>query len=128
MSGKQTFEEFFFKLAVLTGVVVLLFSVFNKYDIIMIILRPILAFLVIFILGKSFIYIWEKLSSPNGKKNQSTKIDYVSGEINTYGSKQEDRQKEEHVPGQINSCIKDGLPDADTKAEMVRKMGWEVDQ
>jgi len=125
VSGKKTMDNLFFKLALLTGVVVLSFSVFNKHYPLMIILRTVIAFLIIFILGRVLTLIWTKLSIPDNKDtdkntssdNKSSRIDFVLGDFG-----------EQNMPGQINRSMTDGTPDAKTKAEITKKMGLDGEE
>lgn len=127
LQTKRKIEELFLKLAFVTGAIVLLFSILGGYPYFIIVLRTLLSFLVIVFLGKVFGNIWGKVSPPPPKKVdkfQST-IDFLLGdEIVDSLNKQKEENHEASLAGQINADMKNGLQDAGTKAEIVRRMGW----
>ncbi|NLI92205.1 MAG: hypothetical protein GX434_08390 [Peptococcaceae bacterium] len=155
LPGKQSVESFLFNLSLAAGGVVLLFSVFNGYTFMMIVIRTALSFFFMFFLGKGFLVLWDKFSPPPVKKepNYGSAIDVLLGDINAKGmkgtlynsggiisedvEKSPEEQNEEPVsagtyggsiPGQISMDMKNGLQDAGTKAEIVRRMGWGEEQ
>lgn len=144
LPDKQSIESFIIKLSVITGGVVLLFSVLNGYQFQMIMVRTILSFLFMFLLGKGFIILWEKLSPPRSekKKDYFPTIDVTLGDhetlsipskedgnaINTTNKDDETAPSGTYsgaIPGQINIDMTNGLQDSENKAEIVRRMGWE---
>ena len=128
MPGKQTWVNFFYRLGLLSALIVLLFSIVNQYSILMIVARTVLSFFVIYFLGMIYISILERFSDHNQvsdkAKSNERNIDYVLGELNASEKTQENTPEESILPGQINTGMKDGLPDIDTQAEIIKKMGW----
>jgi len=138
---KLKIKKFFFILALLMGAIALGFSIFNQYSFYMIIFRTVLSFLIVFFLGKGMALLWEKLFSPP-KKELLNKVDVLLDELNSISNQEKSLQPQElsleskisdpglqatGFPGQVNSGMKDGLPDAEVQAEIVRKMGWGKD-
>lgn len=116
MPGKQTIENLIFNLAIIAAVIVLIFSVYNAYNYLMIVLRSVMAFIIIYSLGKGLMRIYFKFAPPPPEKRST--IDIILGDL----SQREDNA-EKTIPGQINADIKNGLQDPDNKAEIVKRMG-----
>ncbi|UWG98342.1 hypothetical protein LPY66_05935 [Dehalobacter sp. DCM] len=129
---EQTFNTYLIRISVAAAIIALLFSAFNGYDYVAIILRTILSFAFIYILGKGLGALWKKFESPPPvveEDNRSAKIDILLGEINELENeiKAAQNQSSAVYPGQINNAVIDGLSDTAKKAEIVRKMGWGED-
>jgi hypothetical protein len=124
---KSKLEDLLFKLSIITGAVVLLLSILNGYQLLMIILRTILSSSFIYVIGKGFLRLWEKISLPpqEGSLDYRSKIDILLGDSQLNDEQSTPTDQEITIPGQINPNMKNELQDAKNKAEMVRKMGWE---
>ncbi|RNC29545.1 MAG: hypothetical protein AWM53_00543 [Candidatus Dichloromethanomonas elyunquensis] len=135
LTGKHSLESFIFYLSLAAGGVVLLFSVSNGYSFFMILIRTVLSFFLIYFLGNGLLTLWEKFSPPLPKKevNFRSTIDVILSDLNARGMKGStynaggsvvESEDKEQLPGQISKDMKNGLQDAGTKAEIVRRMGW----
>lgn len=129
-------ESFFYKLALGSGIIVLLFSFLNGYGFLYIIFRTALAFILIYFLGQGLLKLWQSITpvQQQGGQYLSQFVDVMVGddldvsenneEVASAGAKQG-----EDLPGQVRINIKKDLPEDDkTKAEMVRRMGWQESQ
>ena len=124
-------ESLFYKLSLATAISVLLFSVLNGYGFINIIIRTALAFIFIYFLGQALLVLWQSISPPPRQaQDLSHYLDVMVGEdmdLNNISEVTTSTDKRaDSFPGQIRMDIKNDLQeDNDTKAEMVRRMGWE---
>ena len=125
-------QRFFYKLSLGAAISVLLFSILNGYGFIYIIIRTALAFIVIYYLGQGLLVVWQSISpSPHQAGQYSSQyFEAVVGEEIELKSIEKatlsTEKRPEDFPGQIRMNIKDDLQeDANTKAELVRRMGWE---
>jgi hypothetical protein len=134
---EKKLEQNAFRLSVISAGIVLVFSIFNGYRYPAIILRTVLAFLFIYLLGKGLILLWNKVSPPVKEEKSPSKIDIFLGDAESQDESAPDKTGQpadnllslkKRVPGQINNQIMDDLPDAAVRAEIVRKMGWGDDQ
>jgi len=128
-------ESLFYKLALGSAIIVLLFSILNGYGFLYIIFRTGLAFILIYFLGQGFSLLWQSISPPHQPEaqNLSKYFDVMVGDELDIKENTEAKgnisKSIEPLPGQIRMDIKNGLPeDIDTKAELVRRMGWEENQ
>lgn len=135
MPLKQKLELFLFRLSLLAGGTVLLFSILNGYHFLIIMLRTVLSFLFIYSLGKGLIELWQRILPPPRKENRyRPRVDVILGDVNSNEINPEDGKEEYRadvantysrvVPGQVNIDMKNELEDAENKAEIVRRMGW----
>jgi hypothetical protein len=123
---KLNLEDYLFKLAIITGTLVLLLSVLNGYQPVKIILRTVLSFLFIYLIGKGFLRLWAKVSLPSQDGlDYRSKLDILLGDSQANDEQNPPTAQEITIPGQISPNMKTELQDAKNKAEMVRKMGWE---
>lgn len=132
---KLSLESFLVKLALAAAGLVLLFSVLGGYSLLMISLRGVFAFFLIYLLGKGLLRLWEKSSPPPSEINVSSRIDVILGDIAALESELDhDFDYQAHsaagtygriIPGQINAGLQNGLPDVEKQAEIVRRMGLE---
>lgn len=146
LPNQPMMERFFYKLSLAAALGVLVFSVWNGYGFIYIIVRTALAFIFIYFVGQALLKLWQSISpSPHTRGHQSRYFDVFVGEDN---DKLKDRQatdKEnslspeninhnaqklaEGLPGQVRMDLKKDLQqDHTTKEEMARRMGWEDNQ
>ncbi|MCM1567366.1 MAG: hypothetical protein NC238_15780 [Dehalobacter sp.] len=130
-------EKNAFRLSVVSAGIVLVFSIFNGYRYPAIILRTVLAFIFIYLLGKGLILLWNGAAPPAKEEKPSSRIDIFLGDTESQdknaphetGQPKESLQSlKKQVPGQITNQMMDHLPDAAARAEIVRKMGWSDDQ
>mgnify|MGYP001179136824 FL=1 len=63
------------------------------------------------------------MGKPHTPLQGEKRIDYILGELDLSTEKQDNAQHK-NFPGQINQGMKEGLPDSETQAEIIRKMGW----
>lgn len=123
-------ESLFYRLALGASLIVFLISVFNGFGVISIILRTALSFMMIYFLGQGLLMLWQIISPPPGQYS-GRYFDMFVGEDNLSHNQENEKTGErlEGLPGQVRMDIKNGLPeDADTKAELVRRMGWGKNQ
>ncbi|NLM20981.1 MAG: hypothetical protein GX207_04445 [Peptococcaceae bacterium] len=123
MYGEHTWKGIFYWLALGTAMLVMLFSVYNKYSFLVISLRTIIGFLIIYFLGIVLHHIWNIMDVTQNPPQEQNRIDYILGEIHA-PERQERKEQENIFPGQINKEMKDGIPDTDTQVELAKKMGW----
>lgn len=129
-------ESLFYKLALGSGIIVLIFSIINGYGFLYIIFRTALAFILIYFLGQGLLKLWQSITPTHKQQGQSLSqfIDVMVGEDLISENDEEvvskgANQKSEGLPGQIRIDLKKDLPEDDkTKAEMVRRMGWQESQ
>ena len=132
---KWKVENLFYKLALAAAMVVFIISILDGFGFISIIFRSALAFFAIYLLGQGLLLLWQSISPPPKKEgnNAGRYFDMLVGEDDfTNNEDKSDKSKDGHMeglPGQVRKDIINGLPDdADTKAEMVRRMGWGENQ
>ncbi len=129
-------ESFFYKLALVSGMIVLLFSILNGYGFLHIIFRTALAFILIYFLGQALLTLYQSISpAPKQAEQKSSQfLDVMVGDdLDISDTNEEDENKEPtqsgSLPGQVRIDLKKDLPEDDkTKAEMVRRMGWQENQ
>jgi hypothetical protein len=143
---KQSLESFVFILSLLAGGIVLIFSILNSNDYFRIGIHAVLSFVLMYFLCNGLLVLWEKISPPPPPKetDAAAAVDILLGDLGAedFGLShisQEDKSKNlsrqssapaalkayrGSTPGQINPDMKNGMPDAETQAEMVRRMGW----
>ena len=129
-------ESFFYKLALGSGTIVLLFSIINGYGFLYIIFRTALAFILIYFLGQGLLMLWQSITPAHQQEGQNTSRYFdvmVGDDLDISEDNEEVASKginqSEGLPGQIRLDIKKDLPEDDkTKAEMVRRMGWQEKQ
>lgn len=129
--NRSKIESFFYKLALGSGMLVLLFSILNGYGFLYIIFRTGLAFILIYFLGQGLLMLWQSISpAQQPKKQNSSLFDVMVGDDSDISDNEKDSaKKSESLPGQIRIDIQKDLPEDDnTKAEMVRRMGWQENQ
>jgi hypothetical protein len=131
---KESIESLIYKLAILAAGSVLVLSIYNGYHFLLIILRTIAAFLIIYFLGKGLMAVWDSLSPPPAEPTFS-KIDVLLGDqiLNDENGNLDVAEDEGTfspgsyqgtLPGQINANLKNKLSDAEQKAQIAQKMGW----
>lgn len=142
LSRKQALDSLIMKLSLLTGGIVLLFSILNGYSFMLIILRACGAFIFIYGLSEGFKKLWVSFAPPiKQEKHEGSRIDVILGSLSPDNDKE--TQTLEHnseqasapseplarayggVAGQINHHMQDGLQDMETKEEIIRRMGWD---
>lgn len=135
---EQSFNKFLIWFSLAAAVITLGFSALNAYGFPAIVIRAILAYAFIYVLGKGLCALWKKFTPPPPAEedDRSSKIDIILGEINGPESERHHDSQEKPqnsrssnntntaYPGQINNAVIDGLTDNAVKAEIVRKMGW----
>ncbi len=132
----STIESFVYKLALGSGTIVFLFSIINGYGFLYIIFRTALAFILIYFLGQGLLMLWQSITPPAHQQGQnlSRYFDVMVGDDLDISEENEEVSSKgtnqgESLPGQIRIDIKKDLPEDDkTKAEMVRRMGWQENQ
>jgi hypothetical protein len=89
-------------------------------------LRAVVAFAVIIILGQVIIYIWKMIPSKQSSKGSEKKsrLDVFIGDDETLKEVAATSLLKQTVAGQINLDTETGMPDPQTQAEVIKKMGW----
>lgn len=132
--AKQSIENLLFNLGCAIALLVLILSVYNGYSILMIALRTLLAFVVIYAIGRAAVIFWTKVSPPPVAAGTERRpvLDVVLGdpheddlEDSTDTTEQTGGALRQAYAGQINTGMKDGLKDSASKAEIGRRMGLE---
>ncbi len=127
----QKLESINFCLALVTGILVAGLGIYHGFSLLMIIIRVIGSFLLIYLLGWVLILLWEKISSPSdapGKKNpgKESSFDFLVGDDLTDGTSPSENNKQtinDNKPaGQINMETISQMADEKAQAEILEKM------
>jgi hypothetical protein len=127
----QKLESINFCLALVTGILVAGLGIYHGFSLLMIIIRGIGSFLLIYLLGWVLILLWEKISSPSdapGKKNpgKESSFDFLVGDDLTDGTSPSENNKQtinDNKPaGQINMETISQMADEKAQAEILEKM------
>lgn len=114
-----------------TGILVAGLGIYHGFSLLMIIIRGIGSFLLIYLLGWVLILLWEKISSPSdapGKKNpgKESSFDFLVGDDLTDGTSPSENNKQtinDNKPaGQINMETISQMADEKAQAEILEKM------
>lgn len=128
----QKLETIIFRLAMVTGIIVAGLSFYHKFFFLVIILRGMISFLLIYLLGFGLIFLWQKASpEPDSPKKDDQKgessIDFLVGEDppssnTTEQSNEQTMAHDAKLAGQINLESLNKLVDAQAQAEIVENI------
>lgn len=124
--GNKQIEKWFMWLAAGSFVFVGLVSILIGEKWSTTLIRSVVAFAVIIVLGQAIIYIWKMISAKHPARDtaQKSRLDIIVGDDEDLGEISATASPKQTVAGQINFDTETGMPDPQTQAEVIKKMGW----
>ncbi|ADY54979.1 hypothetical protein Sgly_0616 [Syntrophobotulus glycolicus DSM 8271] len=125
-SENEQLEKWFFRLAAASFLAAGSISILIGEKISKVLLRAVVAFAVILILCKALLFVWKAISpkqSAEGKEKNS-RFDIIVGENTSMEQLAATALPKQGVAGQINFDEETGMPDPQTQADIIKKMGW----
>lgn len=117
------FDQINFLLAMITVIIVAALSFYRGFSLFVVVIRGLVSFLLIYLLGRVLILLWQKVSpESNSPFFDITVGEDLADQNPVQKNKKQTKANETKLPGQINMEGLNKLADSQTQAAVIEKM------